>query len=50
MRVVSLAAMAAREHGIAHDVEQKEKTIPFFTSETVFHQHVGEFCFGVKQI
>ena len=46
-RVVNLAEMAAKEPGIAHDVERTEKMVPFITSETAFRQNVSELASGI---
>ena len=43
-----MALMAAREHGIAHDVEQTEKMVPFITSETAFRRVLSSFRHGTN--
>ena len=40
--------MAAREHGIAHDVELTEIMVPFITCEIAFRQNVGELVSGIN--
>ena len=40
--------IAARGHGIAHDVELTEIMVPFITCETAFRQNVGELVFGIN--
>ena len=40
--------IAARGHGIAHDVELTQKMVPFITCETAFRKNVVELVSGVN--